>query len=187
MLRAATTRPLLSRLKGPQDLWYAARAFARHRDELQKGRRFRFLHRQPDVTGSQAALGHVLATAHDMGREYRVISALAPTPVPVPRVHLLCEDPEVIGAPDLLALLGHFKGQAILPPPQPGEVEAPMRTADLAQVKGQETAKRALEIAAAGAHNLLMSGPPGSGKSLMAACMPGILPELTPAEALGIM
>jgi magnesium chelatase family protein len=53
-------------------------------------------------------------------------------------------------------------------------------------VKGQETAKRALEIAAAGAHNLLMSGPPGAGKSLMAACLPGILPELTPAEALEV-
>ena len=94
---------------------------------------------------------------------------------------------EVLGAPDLLSLLAHFKGQAILSPPVPGEVEAPARAADLAQVKGQETAKRALEIAAAGAHNLLFSGPPGSGKSLMAACMPGILPELTPAEALGIM
>lgn len=53
-------------------------------------------------------------------------------------------------------------------------------------MKGQESAKRALEIAAAGAHNLLMSGPPGAGKSLMASCMPGILPELTPAEALEV-
>jgi aryl-alcohol dehydrogenase-like predicted oxidoreductase len=55
------TRPLLGRLKGPQDIWYAARAFARHREELQKGARFRFLHRQPGFTGSQAALGYVLA------------------------------------------------------------------------------------------------------------------------------
>src|SRR3712207_8113580 len=55
---------------------------------------------------------------------------------------------------------------------------------DLAQVKGQESAKRALEIAAAGGHNLLMTGPPGAGKSLLAACLPGILPELTPSEAL---
>jgi len=93
---------------------------------------------------------------------------------------------EVLGAPDLLSLLGHFKGQAILSPPVPGEVAVPVRAADLSQVKGQETAKRALEIAAAGAHNLMMSGPPGAGKSLMAACMPGILPELTPAEALEV-
>jgi magnesium chelatase family protein len=57
---------------------------------------------------------------------------------------------------------------------------------DLAQVKGQEVAKRALEIAAAGGHNLLMSGPPGSGKSLLAACLAGILPPLQPSEALEV-
>ncbi len=93
---------------------------------------------------------------------------------------------EVLAATDLLALLNHFRGTATLSPPVPGEVEPPRRTADLAQVKGQETAKRALEIAAAGGHNLLMSGPPGAGKSLMAACLPGILPDLTPAEALEV-
>jgi len=93
---------------------------------------------------------------------------------------------EVVAAPDLLALIGHFKGGAPLVPPQPGTADAPVILADLKQVKGQETAKRALEIAAAGGHNLLMSGPPGAGKSLMAACLPGILPELTPAEALEV-
>lgn len=55
------TRPLLARLKGPQDLWYAARALAKHREELVRGRRFHFLHRLPDLSGSQAALGYVLA------------------------------------------------------------------------------------------------------------------------------
>ncbi len=93
---------------------------------------------------------------------------------------------EVVAAPDLLALLGHLKGNALLAAPVPGEVAAPRIIADLAQVKGQEVAKRALEIAAAGGHNLLMSGPPGSGKSLMAACLPGILPPLTAAEALEV-
>ena len=93
---------------------------------------------------------------------------------------------EVIAAPDLLALIAHFKGGAPLVPPQPGIADPPVAAADLKQVKGQETAKRALEIAAAGGHNLLMSGPPGAGKSLMAACLPGILPELTPAEALEV-
>jgi magnesium chelatase family protein len=65
---------------------------------------------------------------------------------------------EVIAAPDLLSLLNHFKGTAALSPPPPGTVEPPMRTADLKQVKGQETAKRALEIAAAGGHNLFPMG-----------------------------
>jgi len=93
---------------------------------------------------------------------------------------------EVVAAPDLLALLNHFKGVAPLPQPVPGTAEARRDGPDLRQVKGQETAKRALEIAAAGGHNLLMSGPPGSGKSLLAACLPGILPDLTPAEALEV-
>jgi len=91
---------------------------------------------------------------------------------------------EIVAAPDLIGLLNHLKGTQRLPEPVPGEVARPERRADLKQVKGQETAKRALEIAAAGGHNLLMIGPPGAGKSLMASCLPGILPELTPAEAL---
>ncbi len=93
---------------------------------------------------------------------------------------------EVVAAPDLLALLNHFKGTSQLAPPLPGDVEEPVAGPDLKQVKGQETAKRALEIAAAGGHNLLLTGPPGSGKSLMAACLPGILPQLTPGEALEV-
>jgi magnesium chelatase family protein len=92
----------------------------------------------------------------------------------------------VVAAPDLVSLLNHLKGIQVLPVPPPGEAEAPPRGPDLAQVKGQETAKRALEITAAGGHNLLMIGPPGAGKSLLASCLPGILPELTPAEALEV-
>ena len=95
-------------------------------------------------------------------------------------------DVEVIAAPDLLALLAHLKGTSVLTPPVPGEAELPIGGPDLKQVKGQEVAKRALEIAAAGGHNLLMSGPPGAGKSLLAACLPGILPPLQPAEALEV-
>nr|WP_269060205.1 YifB family Mg chelatase-like AAA ATPase [Citromicrobium bathyomarinum] len=92
----------------------------------------------------------------------------------------------VIAAPDLVSLLGHLKGTQQLSAPPLGEVEDAVPGPDLKQVKGQETAKRALEIAAAGGHNLLMSGPPGAGKSLLAACLPGILPPLTPAEALEV-
>ena len=92
----------------------------------------------------------------------------------------------VCAAPDLLSLLNHLKGTQQLPEAQPGAAAIEPPGPDLRQVKGQEVAKRALEIAAAGAHNLLMSGPPGAGKSLMAACLPGILPPLTPAEALEV-
>ena len=92
----------------------------------------------------------------------------------------------VLAAPDLVSLLNHLKGVQVLPVPEPGEAAPRSRGPDLAQVKGQEVAKRALEIAAAGGHNLLLVGPPGAGKSLMAACLPGILPELTPAEALEV-
>ena len=92
----------------------------------------------------------------------------------------------VCAAPDLAALLNHLKGTQSLPEPQPGEAEGASLGPDLRQVKGQETARRALEIAAAGSHNLLMLGPPGAGKSLLASCLPGILPPLTPAEALEV-
>ena len=93
-------------------------------------------------------------------------------------------DVEVIAPADLLTLLNHFKGTSQMAPPAPGAAEPAIRSADLKQVKGQETAKRALEIAAAGGHNMLMVGPPGSGKSLLASCLPGILPPLDPSEAL---
>jgi magnesium chelatase family protein len=95
-------------------------------------------------------------------------------------------DVEVIAAPDLIGLINHFKGHQLLSPPQPGAVDEPSFGPDLRQVKGQEVAKRALEIAAAGGHNLLMVGPPGAGKSLMASCLPGILPPLDAEEALEV-
>ncbi|MGZ3171992.1 MAG: YifB family Mg chelatase-like AAA ATPase [Croceibacterium sp.] len=90
----------------------------------------------------------------------------------------------VCAAPDLVSLLNHLKGVQTLPEPKPGEAEPPEPGPDLKMVKGQETAKRALEIAASGGHNLLMIGPPGAGKSLLASCLPGILPDMTPGEAL---
>lgn len=92
----------------------------------------------------------------------------------------------VVATPNLISLLNHLKGTQVLPQPEPGRADPPARGPDLRQVKGQEVARRALEIAAAGSHNLLMSGPPGAGKSLLASCLPGILPELTPAEALEV-
>lgn len=90
----------------------------------------------------------------------------------------------VFAAATLNDAIRHLTTQAPLPPARPGEVTAAAAARDLRDVKGQERAKRALEIAAAGRHHLMMVGPPGAGKSMLAARLPGILPELTPLEAL---
>ena len=93
---------------------------------------------------------------------------------------------EVLAPPTLLALINHFKGSQVLTAPVPLLAEGGTAPRDLREVKGQETAKRALEIAAAGGHHMLMVGPPGSGKSMLASTLPGLLPPLDPAEALEV-
>ncbi|MFN3230769.1 MAG: YifB family Mg chelatase-like AAA ATPase [Alphaproteobacteria bacterium] len=93
---------------------------------------------------------------------------------------------EVVAAPNLISLVNHLKGTQVLSPPEPAMVEEVGPLPDLKDIKGQEAAKRALEVAAAGGHNLLMVGPPGSGKSMLAARLPSLLPPLAPAEALEV-
>jgi magnesium chelatase family protein len=93
---------------------------------------------------------------------------------------------EILAAPDLMSLINHFRGTQILSPPEVGGLADAPAGPDLAQVKGMETARRAMEIAAAGGHHLLMIGPPGAGKSMLAARLPGLLPDLTPMEALEV-
>jgi magnesium chelatase family protein len=97
------------------------------------------------------------------------------------------EHVELLAPPDLLSLVNHFKGHQVLSRPGPGRaaISAPRRK-DLADVHGQDMAKRALEVAAAGGHNLLMIGPPGAGKSMLAERLPSILPPLSAAEMLEV-
>ncbi len=92
----------------------------------------------------------------------------------------------IVAATSLLELITFLKGEGEVPSVPILRVEAGHKFADFRDVKGQEQAKRALEIAAAGGHHLLMSGPPGSGKSMLAQRLAGILPPLSPREALDV-
>lgn len=95
-------------------------------------------------------------------------------------------DLDILAPSSLVQLANHFKGTQVLGRPQPAPNTSAVSLPDLRDVKGQETAKRVLEIAAAGGHTLLMNGPPGAGKSMLAARLPSILPPLSPREMLDV-
>jgi magnesium chelatase family protein len=96
----------------------------------------------------------------------------------------LVEEATVYGAQSLLQVAAHLTGRERIAPHVSLPQTLPPRYPDMSEVKGQTQAKRALEIAAAGGHSVLMMGPPGTGKSMLAARFPGILPRMTQAEAL---
>ena len=95
-------------------------------------------------------------------------------------------DLEILAPRSLIQLANHFKGAQVLSRPEPALRAPGGPQPDLRDIKGQESAKRALEVAAAGGHNLLMSGAPGAGKSMLAQRLPSILPPLTPLELLEV-
>ncbi len=128
------------------------------------------------VTGALPAA--ISANAHGLGLICPAASG--------PEAAWASGDMRIIAAKTLIQLVNHFKGAQVLSPPQPGAIEPPPAAPDLKEVKGQETAKRALEVVAAGGHNLLMVGPPGAGKSMLARRLPGLLPPLTPEEMLEV-
>ncbi len=147
----------------------------------------------PDALDGHAAIGE-LSLDGQLGQTLGVLPA-AMKALELD-MRLIC--PEVCGpeaawagegnlaAPNLISLINHFTGRAPLTCPPPGELANAPAGPDLRDVKGQEGAKRVLEIAAAGGHNLLFCGPPGSGKSMLAKRLPGLLPELSARELLEV-
>ncbi|WP_300394733.1 YifB family Mg chelatase-like AAA ATPase [Henriciella sp.] len=147
----------------------------------------------PDALDEYAAIGE-LSLDGTLGQTLGVLpAAMAAQALDL---RLIC--PEVCGpeaawagegslaAPSLIAMVNHFAGRASLAPPVAGELAPAAAGPDLSDVKGQDGAKRVLEIAAAGGHNLLFCGPPGSGKSMLAQRLPGLLPPLSASELLEV-
>ncbi|HEY0440481.1 MAG TPA: YifB family Mg chelatase-like AAA ATPase, partial [Xanthobacteraceae bacterium] len=135
------------------------------------------------LDGSISAVAGVLPAA--IGANARGESLICPAACG-PEAAWASPDMEITAAGSLIQLANHFKGTQVLSRPVPRIREPDQGLPDLRDIKGQESGKRALEVAAAGGHNLLMVGPPGAGKSMLAARLPSILPPLAPAELLEV-
>src|SRR5262245_6939707 len=135
------------------------------------------------LDGSMAAVAGVLPAA--IGANARSEGLICPAACG-PEAAWASPDMEVIAASSLIQIANHFRGTQVLARPQPKVRGSEPMLLDLKDIKGQESGKRALEVAAAGGHNLLMCGPPGAGKSMLAARLPSILPPLSAQELLEI-
>jgi magnesium chelatase family protein len=135
------------------------------------------------LDGRLAPTSGVLPAA--MAAHARDLGIICPAPAG-PEAAWAGDDIEIIAPESLLALVNHLGGYQLCPRPLPRRREAASGLPDLCEVRGQEVARRALEIAAAGGHNLLMIGPPGAGKSMLAQRLPSILPPLNPRELLDV-
>ena len=133
------------------------------------------------LNGALRPVRGALAVALETAREGRALVL----PVANADEAALAEGASVLAATSLLAVCGHVNGHAALPRhPPPLRSRGGPPDADLAEVKGQLQARRALEVAAAGQHSLLLFGPPGTGKSMLARRLPGLLPRMEQAEAI---
>jgi magnesium chelatase family protein len=135
------------------------------------------------LDGRLAPTSGVLPAA--MAAHARDLGIICPAPAG-PEAAWAGADIEIIAPESLLALVNPLGGYQLCPRPLPRRREAASGLPDLSEVRGQEVARRALEIAAAGGHNLLMIGPPGAGKSMLAQRLPSILPPLNPRELLDV-
>ncbi|WP_238119864.1 MULTISPECIES: YifB family Mg chelatase-like AAA ATPase [unclassified Xanthobacter] len=135
------------------------------------------------LDGTIAAVAGVLPAA--IGANARGHGLICPAPCGA-EAAWASPEMEILAPDSLIQLANHMSGRQLMTRPEPRMKEAGAIALDLRDVKGQETAKRALEVAAAGGHNLLFIGPPGAGKSMLAQRLPSILPALSPAEMLDV-
>lgn len=135
------------------------------------------------LDGRLAMTSGVLPAA--MAAHGRDLGIICPAPSG-PEAAWAGDDIDIVAPESLLALVNHLGGYQLCPRPMPRRHELNTGLPDLSEVRGQEVARRALEIAAAGGHNLLMIGPPGAGKSMLAQRLPSILPPLNPRELLDV-
>jgi len=139
-----------------------------------------------EFAGELALSGHLRAVRGALAMAWKAKHAQRALILPSAsaREAALCDTTRVFAAETLLAVCAHLNQSQPLPLAEPFPVDANPTLLDLAEVKGQLGARRALEIAAAGNHSLLMIGPPGAGKSMLAARLPSILPPLNDEESL---